>query len=300
MMQPPSARSASAVSHPYAIVVDGTASMPVDLADELGIGILPLHVSFGAETYTAGVDLTAAEFYSRLGRPDARPTTSQPSLGECREAFEAARRGGSGDILVVTVATELSGTYSTACGAASELPGRIEVVDSRSTAGAIALIGTACARARRDGASFAEAVALARRLAGKVKTLAIIDTLEYLKRSGRATALQSMFGSLLSVKPIITIEEGKLESLDRVRTRAKALSRLQELLEGHLPPGERIHVCVLHTNEPGRAEELATWIQRRYECVEHFVAEAGPVIAAHGGPGVVGCCWYPASLLGAR
>ncbi|CAN5176037.1 DegV family protein [soil metagenome] len=285
------------MSGAYAIVVDGTAALPPELAEELGILILPLHVSFGAETFTAGVDLSAAEFYERLRRPDATPTTSQPSLGECREAFEAAARDGSRGILVVTVATELSGTHSTATAAACQVGGRIEVIDSRSTAGSIALVATACARARRNDASFPDAVALARRLAGHVKLLAVIDTLEYLRRSGRASSLENVFGSLLSVKPIITVDDGRLQPIDRVRTRGKAMDRLKELIEADVPPGERLHVCVLHTNEAERAAQLSSWIRQRYDCVEHFVAEAGPVIGAHGGPGVVGCCWYPQRLL---
>lgn len=285
------------MSERYAVIVDGTAALPPELARELDIRILPLHVNFGEETYTAGVDLSPAQFYERLQRPDARPTTSQPSLGECRDAFEAARREGFEALLVITVATELSGTYSAVTTAAAQLDFPIEVVDSRSTAGSIALIGTACARARKEGRSFAEAVALARRLAGKVKLYAIIDTLEQLKRSGRASGMQAMFGSLLSIKPLIKIENGKLEPVDKVRTRDKALARLKELIEAQVAPGTKLHVCTLHTNEPERAGEVARWLSERYHCVEHYTAEAGAVIAAHGGPGVVGVCWYPESLL---
>lgn len=286
------------VNERFAIMVDGTAALPPELARELDIRVLPLHVSFGEESFTAGVDLSPDQFYERLAQPNARPTTSQPSLGECTDAFEAVRQGGAERILVVTVATELSGTYSAVTTAKEQVSIPIEVVDSRATAGSIALIGTAAARARADGRSFEETVALARRLAGNVKLYAIIDTLEQLKRSGRASGMQAMFGSLLSIKPIIKIENGKLEPLDKVRTRDKALARLKELIEGQVAPGTKLHVCTLHTNAADRAAELAAWIGERYECVEHYTAEAGPVIAAHGGPGVVGACWYPDSLLG--
>ena len=285
------------MSERFAVMVDGTAALPTELARELDIRVLPLHVIFGSESFTAGVDLSSAEFYERLQRPDARPTTSQPSVGECLEAIEAARRDGAERILAITVATELSGTYSALTTARDQAGVPVEVVDSRATAGSIALIGTAAARARARGASFDETVALARRLAGNVKLYAIIDTLEQLKRSGRASGMQAMFGSLLSIKPILKIENGKLEPMDKVRTRDKALARLKELVEGQVAPGTRLHAAVIHTNAADRAAELAAWIDGRYDCVERYTAEAGPVIAAHGGPGVVGVCWYPESLL---
>lgn len=283
---------------PFAIVVDGTAALPPDHARDLAIRILPLHVSFGAETFTAGVDLTPAQFYERLQAPDARPTTSQPSIGECTEAFESIRSEGIERILVITVASELSGTFSAVTTASQQVATTVEVVDSRATAGSIALIGTASARARHDGRTFEETVALARRLAGNVKLYAVIDTLEQLKRSGRASGMQAMFGSLLAIKPIIKVENGRLDPLDKVRTREKALARLKELVEAQVAPGTRLHACTLHTNAADRAADLASWLAQRYDLAEHYTAEAGPVIAAHGGPGVVGVCWYPASLLG--
>ena len=285
------------MSERFAILVDGTAALPADLASELDIGFLPVHVNFGEQSFTQGVDLTFEQFYERLKEPNAKPTTSQPSLGECRDTFDAAFRSGASRILIVSLATELSGTYSAIVTAAQQQERPIEVIDSRGTAGSTSLVATACARARRDGASFDEALALARKLAGKVKLRAIIDTLEQLKRSGRASGMQAMFGSLLSIKPIIKIENGKLEPLDKVRTRDKALARLQELVEEQVAPGAKLHASVIHTNAADRAGVLAGWLRGRYDCVELYTAEAGPAIAAHGGSGVVGVCWYPESML---
>jgi DegV family protein with EDD domain len=286
------------MSPSFAIIVDGTAALPAELARELDISFLPVHVNFGDQSFTQGVDLSFDQFYTRLEKPDAKPTTSQPSLGECRETYEAAFRKGAAEILVVTLATELSGTYSAAVTAAQQHEQPIEIVDSRGTAGSTSLIATACARARQKGASFEETVALARKLAGHVKLRAIIDTLEQLKRSGRASGMQAMFGSLLKVKPIIKIENGKLDPIDKVRTREKAMARLQELVEAEVPPGEKLHASVIHTNAPDRAKALSDWVAGRYRCVELYTAEAGPAIATHGGPGVLGLCWYPESLLG--
>jgi len=277
----------------FAIVVDGTASFPPGMGAELDIRHLPLHVDIGNESYTAGVDLTAEEFYAKIAAPDVKPGTSQPSMGECRDIYDRIVREGIRKMIVITIASELSGTYSVASTTGQQLSdARIEVVDSRSVAGAISLIATACARARRDGHSFDEATALVRRLAGKVHILAAADVLEYLKRSGRISGGAALFGSLLAVKPILEIDDGKVQAVDRIRTREKATARLKELIEGRVPPGSRINACTVHTNDPERALALADWVQQRFHCVEHWVAEAGPVIGARGGPGLIGLCWY--------
>jgi len=277
----------------FAIVVDGTASVGDAMGHEMEIRLLPLHVDLGNDSYTAGVDLSAAEFYEKIAAPDVRPGTSQPSMGECREIYEAILGTGTKQMLVLTIATELSGTFSVATTTAQQIDGaQIEVVDTRSVAGGISLIGTACARLRREGGSFDAAVALARRLAGKTHVLATADTLEYLKRSGRVSGGAALFGSLLSVKPLLEVEEGVVRAVDRVRTREKATGRLKELIEEKIPPGSRINACTMHTNDPVRAALFADWVQERFHCVEHWIAEAGPVIGARAGPGLIGLCWY--------
>src|SRR5439155_16641961 len=149
----------------FAIVVDGTASFAAGLERELDIRTLPLHVDIGNESFTAGVDLTAEEFYRKIAAPDVKPGTSQPSMGECRDVYDRLAAEGLRKMIVVTIATELSGTYSVASTTAQQVANaRIEVVDSRTVAGGISLIATACARARRDGRPFDDAVRLARQL----------------------------------------------------------------------------------------------------------------------------------------
>ncbi len=260
---------------------------------ELDLRTLPLHVSFGAESYTADVDLTAEQFYEKVKDPKAKPTTSQPSIGECREIFEAAQRDGYAEMLVLTVATEFSGTYSVATTTAAQiLDANIVVVDSRSTACSIGLIATACAKARRDGRTLQETAAMARALAPKTHLLALIDTLDFLKRSGRISGAAAAFGSLLSMKVILDLGEGKAESVEKIRTRERGMTALQTLIEARTPPGSRIHAALLHTNAPDRARQVGDWVQQRYHCVEYWVDEAGPVLASHAGPGAVALGWY--------
>lgn len=281
------------MSERFAIVIDGTACLTPELQREFDIRWLPLHVDIGSETFTANVDLSADEFYRRIAAPGVLTGTSQPNMGECRDVYDAIVAEGTKQLLVLTIATELSGTYSVANTTAQATPNAtIEVIDTRSLAGGISLIATACARLRRAGGSFEEAVALARKLTGKIPIYAVADTLEYLKRSGRVSGAQALFGSMLKMKPILEVANGVIHPADRVRTREKAVARMKQLVAARVPEGSRIHACTLHTNAPERARDVADWVQARYHCVEHWIAEAGPVIGARAGPGVVGLCWY--------
>jgi len=281
------------VSDRFAIVVDGTACLSPEVEREFDIEWLPLHVDIGSETFTARVDLSAEEFYRKIAAPGVLTGTSQPSMGECRDVYDRVIAEGSKQMLVLTVAAALSGTYSVASQTAGSVPGaRIEVIDSTSTAGGISLIATACGRLRRDGGSFDQAVALAHRMVGKVPVLAVADTLEYLKRSGRVSGAQAIFGSMLQVKPILEVKDGVVHAVDRVRTRDKAVERLKGMISERTPEGSRIHACTLHTNDPDRARTLGEWVQERYHCVEHWIAEAGPVLGARTGPGMLAVCWY--------
>jgi DegV family protein with EDD domain len=278
---------------PFAIIIDGTTVLPQAMRRELDLRTLPLHVSFGAESYTAEVDLTAEQFYEKVKDPKAKPTTSQPSIGECRDVYEQAVRDGYKDMLVLTVATEFSGTYSVAATTAAQIIGaNIVVVDTRSTASSIGLMATACAKARRAGSSLDQTAALARELAAKTNLLALIDTLDFLRRSGRISGAAAAFGSLLSLKVILDLREGKADAIEKVRTRERGLAKLEELVEARTPPGARIHAAVLHVNAPDRGRLLGEWVQERYHCVEYWVDEAGPVLASHAGPGAVALGWY--------
>ena len=279
---------------PFAIVVDGTTVLPEAMRREADMRTLPLHVSFGAESYTSGVDLTTEQFYERIKDSKVRPTTSQPSIGECRATYEQAVRDGYQRMLVLTISADLSGTFSVASTTAQQIIGTdIIVTDTRTTAGGIGLIANACARLRREGGSLDQAVALAGRLAQRTQILALVDTLDFLRRSGRISGAQAMFGSLLDLKPLLDVTGGKAQAIDRVRSRDRGLARLEELIASRTPAGARIHASVLHLNAPDRVSRLGEWVQERYHCVEYWSDEGGPVLAAHVGPGTVALCWYP-------
>lgn len=291
----------------FAIVIDGTAAMPEDLARAHEIHWLPLKVILHDQAFIAATSAADAtkpghmsphEFYERIRPKDVKPETSAPNVEECLAVYDEAIAAGHKDILVLTIAPELSATHSVASTTALQRQGRarVEVVDTRSLAGGISLIATACSRLRQRGGSFEEAVALARKMAGTIQILAAADTLEYLRRSGRVSGGAALFGTLLAVKPILEVANGAVHPIDKVRTRDKAVARLKETFAKRTAPGSKVHVCVLHTNDPERAGGLAEWVQEQYHCVEYYMAEAGPVIGARAGPGVIGICWYAEGL----
>ncbi|MBM4434084.1 MAG: DegV family protein [Chloroflexi bacterium] len=272
---------------PFGILTDGTCTLPSGAA--LDVDVVPLHVRFGTESYTSGGDgdLSHARFYELIADRRDRPTTSQPSPGEWVTRFDAARARGQRDLLVITIASEMSGTFASATVAARTTDLRVAVVDSRTNSGGQGLIVAAVARAREQGRTFDEVVALAQRLAGRPRIFAYVDTLEFLRRSGRVPAAQAIFGSLLAVKPIVRIADGRTEVIGRVRTRPRAVARLKELATEMVGSAKDVRIAVVHTNAPQIAADVAAWAGTALDHRELFSGEAGPVLAAHVGPGVV-------------
>ncbi len=271
----------------FALVTDGAVTLPPRFLEEHEVAIAHDHISFGMDSYTPYVDLTDERFYELLRTRKEHPSTSQPSLGDIRDAYESALRI-SKDVLVITVDATRSGTHGTMRTAAQSLAGRFEFVDSRSVSGGQGLIVMACARARQRGASLEEAAALGRRLAERVRLFAYIDGLDFIRRSGRVPAVQGLIGSLLQIKPMIKFAGGEPVVVDRVRTRSRGLARLRELVAESLGVGSLAQVFVLHASAPNDARELGEWARRTFHCVEYFEQEAGSVLATHIGPGIVG------------
>lgn len=270
----------------FTIVTDGSVTLPPGFAREQQIAIAHDHIGFGMDSFTPNVDLPDERFYELIRTRKEHPTTSQPSLGDIRDAYEEALRS-SKEVLVITVDATRSGTFGTMSTAAQSMPGRFIVVDSKSVSGGLGLIVMAAARARQNGASLDEAAAMARKLADRIRLIAYIDTLEFLKKSGRVSAVRALLGSLLSIRPILRFAGGEPEIVDRVRTRSRGMQRLRELVAGELGEGSRAQVYVLHTNSAQDARDAGQWARRTFHCVEYFEQEAGSVLATHVGPGVV-------------
>jgi DegV family protein with EDD domain len=272
-----------------AIVTDSASDMDPGRARELGIAIVPLAVSFGSESLKAGVDITAAEFWTRMTGPEAPfPTTAASSPGDFQAAYERAFAEGAEAVVSVHIAGTLSGTIKSAEVAKGLLADReIHIVDSLSASmgeGELAELGV---RMAGMGVSAEE---IARVLTSRRKDIGVylaLDTLEYLKRGGRISGTQAAIGTLLSVKPIIEIVDGRVEVSERVRTKGKARERLIELLCAR--PMERL--SILHTSDAGVeafAPELISRVPGGIDPSAVSIDLVGPSIGPHLGPGCVG------------
>jgi DegV family protein with EDD domain len=272
-----------------AIVTDSASDLAADVAGPRGIRVVPLYVRFGAEEFRAGVDLSTDDFWARMVAPDAPfPTTAAASPGDFTAAFEAELAAGAGAIVCVTVGSKLSATLKSAELAAQGMPAaEIHVVDSDSASmgvGMLALLGAEMAEA---GVPAAEIAAELRARVRDVDLYVALDTLEYLRKGGRMSPARAAIGTVLSIKPIITVTDGEVEAADRVRTRAKARERTIELLAAR--PVEWI--TVLHTppaDVDAFAAELLPRLPGGVDPAHVLSAVVGPSVGPHIGPGCLG------------
>jgi DegV family protein with EDD domain len=270
-----------------AIMTDSASDLTPEQARAAGITVVPLLVSFGDKEYQAGVDLSEEGFWQELTKPGAPfPKTAAAAPGTFRETFEALFAQGADEIVYVGVGSKLSATISSANVAREMLPERpIHVVDSASASMGIGLLSLVAADMAAAGAPASEIVAALERRRVQLTLYVALETLEYVKRGGRISPARAAIGSVLSVKPIITVEDGAVETADRPRTHGKARARLLELLAPTTP--ER--VAVLHAQTPD-IEEFAADLARtiafpRERMTLHLI---GPSVGPHVGPGAYG------------
>lgn len=272
-----------------AIVTDSAADLaPRDVA-ATGVTVVPLEVSFGAERFLSGVDLSTEQFWERMVAPEAPfPSTAAASPGQFRDAFEACFAAGADAIVCVDVAGTLSGTIKSATIARDMLLHReIHIVDSRSASMGVGLLALLAVELAAAGQSAAE---IARIVEGRVPDIDLyvaLDTLEYLKKGGRISGAQAAIGGLLSMKPIITVRDGAVFQADRVRTRSKARERCLELMTAR--PVERAAILYA-TDADGEAfrREFIARVPGGIDPDRVSMEPVGPSIGPHLGPGCVG------------
>ncbi len=237
-----------------AILTDSTADLSPDQAAGAGITVVPLYVRFGADEYRAGIDLTTERFWETMLAPGAaHPTTAAPSPGDFRAAFEAAFTAGADAIVCPTIGHKLSATYQSAALAAEDLPEReIHVIDTGSTSMATGIPALLAADLARTGLPAAQIAEEIRRRLPDVDLLVAVDTLDYLRKGGRLSAAQAVVGSMLSVKPIITVRDGLVVNLDRQRSRAKARAAVVATIASG--PVERLAVLHTPTSSPDEVD----------------------------------------------
>jgi DegV family protein with EDD domain len=270
-----------------AIVTDSASDMDPARAAALGITVVPLIVSFGKETFSAGVNMSTDEFWARMKAPDSPfPTTAACSPGDFQTAYQRAFDAGADGIVSIHVAGTLSGTLKAAeIGRAMFRDRDIHVVDSMSASMGEGMLAEMAVEMAKGSASAAEIAATVTRRRDDLQVYLALETLEYLKRGGRISGARAAIGTLLSVKPIIEIKDGQVETADRVRTRGKARERLIELLTQR--PIERL--SILHTTSAG-VEEFADELVAKagIDRSKVTIDLVGPSVGPHLGPGCVG------------
>ncbi len=270
-----------------AIVTDTSSDLTPAQAEAVGVRLVPLTVSFGDESWAAGIELTNEEFYERLTAPDApMPRTAAPNPAQFEAAFREAFDAGAAGVVCVNISSKLSATYSAAMQAADEFEaGQVEVIDSQTTTQPLGMMVQRAADLASTGASQGEVVDLVQDLIGRTQLLFATDTLEYLQKGGRIGRASALVGTMLSIKPILTVIDGEVHALDRKRTMAKARARILELAG----IGDVEQIAVVHTGAPGLEEFRAAAAEvAGAELADVEVGSVGPVAGAHVGPGLIG------------
>jgi DegV family protein with EDD domain len=275
-----------------AIVLDSTADLP-DAADRFpNWRVVPLYVLFGDESLRDGVDIDATEFYARLTARDVFPATSQPTPGDfldCYSGLAAYER-----ILSLHVSARVSGTFASAETAAAELgDGRVRPIDTETASAAIAMLALALQRRLDRGTSDEEIDALVDRYRRDRGLLFTVDTLEFLARGGRIGKAAAFAGTLLHVKPILSIRDGEVVPVKRVRGERKAFAELAEALETQTRDEPEFKLAVAHAAAPERAAELEALVRGQRPRAElELVVTLGAVIGTHAGPGTLALFWF--------
>ncbi len=275
-----------------AVVMDSTANLPPEMLAQYDLQTIPLNLIWSGESYRDGIDVTTDEFYDRLANSSELPTTSQPSVGDFHEFFKSVAETAD-SIVCVTLSSGISGTYASAVGAVDLMAGfPIEVIDSLSASVGHGFIALEAARAAQAGADLQQTAQAARNLVPEVNVYFAVDTLEYLRRGGRIGGASWLIGSALSIKPVLQISDGMIDSMARVRTKKKALAFLADLAEELYGDKDNVHLAVVHAIAPEEGQLLGEELQRRIKPVELIYGELSPVIGTHAGPGTVGFGGY--------
>lgn len=282
----------SELKRKVAVVTDSTSSLTPAMGEEYGLHIVPEYVMFGDHTYSDGVNLDAETFYRLLQSSKRLPTTSQPSVQDFVKLYSGLSEQVEA-IVSIHISQKMSATLDSARAACQQLPGvPIHVIDSRSVSMGLGLIAIAAARAAAASKEVNEVVSLVEPLIPRVKVIFTVDTLEYLHKGGRIGGATALLGSMLSIKPVLYIKEGRIEPLERARTKKRAIERVLELMGEHVGEAKGLNAAIMHCNVSEEARALGEEVKARFHPAELIVTEAGPIIGTHGGPGTLGVVFY--------
>lgn len=276
------------------IATDSTCDLPPGYFQDYDIAVVPINIQFGTDTYVDGVTIDRETFYRKIDELGILPTTSQPSAGQFEQSYNELSEAGATDIISLHVTAKLSGTYQSSALAKEMVEGRVRVHPFDSASGSVAL-GFMCmeaSRMARAGKSVAEIISRMETIRDQASLLLTLKDLRFAQMSGRTGRLQSSLASLLSIKPIVLLEDGLLDVIEQVRTQRKAIDRLIDLMTERVGRSEPVNLAVIHAMAPDQGQELLERAKTLFNCQETFVADLTPSLVVHFGPGTLGLFAY--------
>ncbi len=272
-----------------AVMTDSTACLPEAMVKQYRLTILPLTMIWDEKSFRDGIDLLPDEFYKRLAGSRSMPTTSQITIAAMQAAFEGLLQQEYA-VLGIFLSSKFSGTFQSAVQARELIPGagnRIALVDSRLTIMAMGWPVLAAARAALAGEDLIACTRIAENARDHSGVLFVVDTLEYLRRGGRIGGAQALLGSVLNIKPVLEMRDGQIESVEKIRTKTRALERVVELAVQRIGGRTPVRIATAHANAEAEATALLNLARAQLAPVETFCGPLSPVIGAHAGPGTV-------------
>ena len=275
-----------------AVVTDGACSLTPVQGNELGVHIAPVYLTFGDNTYRAGVDLSSQKFYELLSASKKLPTTAQPTAGDFVKIFEKLADDVD-EIVTVVISHHMSATIQSVEMAKQEFDKvPVYVIDSESVSLGLGMMAIAAAGAANQGQDGQSIFELVNSIKQKMNVIFTVRTLEYLHKGGRIGGATAFLGSALDIKPILYITNGRIEPLEKQRTRKRSVRRLVELMSEKVGDNP-VHVAILHGNIPEEAGQLERIVRDQFNIVDMITSDMGPVIGVHAGPGTLGLVFYP-------
>jgi DegV family protein with EDD domain len=272
------------------IVTDSTCDLPGHLISEHDIEVVPIHVIWGKESFRDGVDICSRDFFERLQARDDLPTTSQPAVGDFATVYSRLVEKGD-SVISIHLSSKLSGTYTSALMAKDLVGGDIHVVDSQNISLGLGFQVLEAARAAVTGSKNEVFRAISSTM-HSMRFMCALRTLEYLRKGGRIADMSAFIGTLLNIKPLLSVEKGLLVSTERARGFQQALARMIDSVTSSLPRGARHVVGVIHAAARETAERLQEELVNRLRPLEVYLTETGPALGTHAGPGAVGIAAY--------
>ena len=276
------------------IITDSTCDIPDELIRQYGIIMIPQILIWGEQQLRDRIDLQPMEFYQRLGADQVRPHSSLPALADIQNAFQEAIGRGAEQVIVLTISSAMSGTFDLVKNAAQAIKIPVSMVDARGPTMSLGWQVLAAARAREAGAALSTIIEQVKRVRERLVQLVAMDSLEYLQRGGRIGGAVKWVGSLLNIKPLVSInhQTGLVEPASIARTHKALVDLLYNKFFDKLKSSKNLRIAVLHGNALGEAEELARRIQAEYKPLELLVNMTGTVLGLNTGPGALALCGY--------